>query len=452
MFWTPLKYDYTTYSNKRMLLEFTVKNYLSFKDEVTLSMYAQPGITGHEKYNLGSVRGLQVLKTAVVYGANASGKSNLLSKAIGFMKHFVVSSLEHKVEKNQRIEVESFKFNTDTVNAPSEFEMVFIYQDIYYRYGFALDTKRIHREWLYYAPDEEEIKLFDRTFANGMYTVDLGETFEEGRLAVEKQAIREDALLLRVVSSFNGQISRIVMDWFTNHLNVLLATKEETFEGFTYSKLENDPSFRPDIKRFLEVADTAIEDIELAKVTENDIPKHLPEELRELILSKAKMVATKHTVRDASGNVAGSVLLNLAQHESEGTQKLFALSGPIIETLRQGETLIVDELDSKLHPIMMRFIINLFNSPASNPHHAQLIFAAHDTNLLSPRFFRKDQLWFTEKDLYGATDLYSLADYQLADDLTEEDAYQRDYFQGKYGAVPFIGEFNLFSGESNGNR
>jgi hypothetical protein len=432
-----------------MLLEFSVKNFLSFKDEVTLSLYAFPEVTGHEQYNLISMGGQHILKTAVIYGANASGKSNLI-KAMGFMRHFVVNSLERKREKHREIDIESFKFNTDTINAPSEFEIVFVHQDIYYRYGFTLDKKRIHREWLYHAPAENEIQLFERTFEKGIYTVNLDETFKEGEPALEKQATREDALLLAVVSeSFNGEISRTVMDWFTDDLNVLFATQEETFKGFTYKKLE-DSSFKHEIKTFLEVADTAIEDIELVKVTEEDIPKSLPEGLRKLF-SNANMVATKHTVRDASGNVMGAVSLDLNQ-ESEGTQKLFALSGPIIETLRNGETLIVDELDSKLHPIMMRFIINLFNSPKSNPHHAQLIFATHDTNLLSPRFFRKDQLWFTEKDLYGTTDLYSLADYQLADDLTEEDAYKRDYFQGKYGAVPFIGEFNLFSGESNGKR
>jgi hypothetical protein len=431
-----------------MLLEFTVKNFLSFKDEVTLSLRARDTVTGHEEYNTFLLGGQPILKTVVIYGANASGKSNLI-KAMAFMKQFVIGSLERKREKNREIDIDSFKFNTGTLNAPSEFETVFVYQDIYYRYGFVLDKQRVHREWLYYAPAEKEIKLFERTFEKGSYTVKLGRTFKEGKLAVEKQATREDALLLAVVAqSVNGEISRTVMEWFTSDLNVLFATKEETFEGFTYRKL-GEPAFKHDIQRFLEAADTSVEDIELVKANAEDIPKGLPEPLRKLV-SNANLVVTKHTVRDGSGNVTGAVLLSLNE-ESEGTQKLFALSGPIIQTLRNGETLIVDELDSKLHPLMMRFLVNLFNSPERNPYHAQLVFVTHDTNLLTSRFFRTDQIWFIEKNAEGVSDLYSLVHSPWEIDGDNE-AYRRDYFQGKYAAIPVIETFNLFSGESHGQR
>ncbi len=434
-----------------MLLEFSVKNFLSFKNEVTLSLYASPEITAHERYNVFPIGGQQLLKTAVIYGANASGKTNLI-KAMQFMKNFVVNSLELQSEKE--IDIEPFKLNTDTVNLPSEFEVTFLVSDVYYRYGFVIDAKRVHHEWLYYALSEQEIRLFERKFDNETDTIALGENFPEGEPLVDNQQpklTRERALFLAVVSQFNGTISRKVMDWFTNDFKVLFATQEDNFEEDSVKKLGN-ALYKQEILKFLQAADTAIEDIDLVKVKPQDISGNLPDALKQLIVSKGKMLVTKHSVFNAVGLVTDSVLWRL-EDESEGTQKLFALSAPLIETLKKGETLVVDELDSKLHPMIMRFIINLFHSTESNPNHAQLIFATHDTNLLSQRFFRRDQICFTEKDQYGSTDLYSLADYEWdEDEQPSENRYKSDYFKGKYGAIPFIGELKLFFGDSDGER
>jgi AAA15 family ATPase/GTPase len=431
-----------------MLLEFSVKNFLSFKNEITLSMYASAEITEHERYNVFSVGGQPLLRTSVIYGANASGKTNLI-KAMQFMKNFVVSSLELQSEKE--IDIEPFKLNTDTANLPSEFEVSFVYQDIYYRYGFVIDAKRVHHEWFYYAPFEQEIRLFDRKFENETDTIAL-ENFPEGEPLVENQQpklTRERALFLTVVSQFNGTISRKVMDWFTNDFKVLFATQEETFEGVSVKKI-GDVLYKKEILKFFQAADTAIEDIDLIKVKPQDISGNFPDALKQQIVSKGKMLVTKHSVFNAAGTMTDSVLWSM-QDESEGTQKLFALSAPLIETLKKGETLVVDELDSKLHPMIMRFIINLFHSKKDNPNNAQLIFATHDTNLLSHRFFRRDQIWFTEKDQYGSTDLYSLADFKWdEDELRSENRYKHDYFKGKYGAIPFIGELKLIFGDSDG--
>jgi len=434
-----------------MLLEFSVKNFLSFKNEVTLSMYASTEITEHEKYNIFSVGGQNVLKTAVIYGANASGKTNLI-KAMRFMKNFVVNSLE--LQSEGEIDIEPFKLSTDTAHLPGEFEVCFLYQDIYYRYGFVIDAKRVHHEWLYHAPFEQEIRLFDRKFDNNTDTIALGEHFQEGEPLVENnqpKLTREKALFLSVTSQFNGAIARHVMDWFTHDFNVLFATSTETFEGVSVKKLSNT-LYKQEILKFLQAADTAIEDIDLVKIKSQDISSHLPDALKQRIVAKGKMLVTKHSVFNAAGIVTDSILWTL-EDESEGTQKLFSLSAPLIETLEKGETLVVDELDSKLHPMIMRFIINLFHSKKDNPNNAQLIFATHDTNLLSHRFFRRDQIWFTEKDQYGSTDLYSLADFiRNEDESSDENRYKRDYFKGKYGAIPFIGVLKLFFGENDGER
>lgn len=228
------------------------------------------------------------------------------------------------------------------------------------------------------------------------------------------------------------------MEWIGNTFNVIPSPDEEAYEGFTYSKLD-DEDYRTDILSFLKVADVGIEDVFLeAADFPDDIPKKWRKKLKKL---EAKQVVFQHSIFNDKGVVTGQKHWG-QNHESAGTQKLFALSGPLIETLRKGEILVIDELDAKLHPIMMWFILGLFHSQEHNPHSAQLVFATHDTQLLSPRFFRRDQVWFTEKNPYGATELYSLADF----DLDDKADFSRDYFQGRYNAVPFIGDLRLFKG------
>jgi AAA15 family ATPase/GTPase len=237
------------------------------------------------------------------------------------------------------------------------------------------------------------------------------------------------------------------MEWVRNTFSVI--TNEESYEGFSYRKMTDNEAYREDILRFLKVADTGIEDIFTESATPEDLPNHLPEKLRNKLISpERKRLVFQHSIFNAEGKTAGK--RSWGQHnESAGTQKLFALSVPLIETLQTGGVLVIDELDAKLHPMIMRFILGLFHSKSHNPHDAQLIFAAHDTQLLSPRFFRRDQIWFTEKDPYGATDLYSLADF----DLDDQADFSRDYFQGQYSAVPVIGDLHLFyEGAEHGER
>ena len=190
--------------------------------------------------------------------------------------------------------------------------------------------------------------------------------------------------------------------------------------------------------------DVGIEDVFLESVIADEI-KYLDKKLKQL---ETKQVVFQHSIFDDKGMMIGKKRWR-QNHESAGTQKLFALSGPLIETLHKGEILVIDELDAKLHPMMMRFILGLFHSQAHNPYNAQLLFTTHDTQLLNPRFFRRDQIWFTEKNPYGATELYSLADFDLDDDAD----FSRDYFQGRYNAVPLIGDLHLFyKGIEHGKR
>jgi len=426
-----------------MLLEFSVKNFLSIKDEVILSLYASDEIKGHEEYNLIPVGGRHILKTAVIYGANASGKSNLI-KAMGFMRGIIVNSL--KLNPDEPIvppqNYPSFQLDIKTAEAPIEMEVTFLYDDVYYRYGFVLDANRIHREWLYHAPKESETRLYERILNKKPY---ISKIFNSKIL----NDLPDNTLWLAALAKYTDSPARRVMEWVLNTFNVVAGTDEESYEAFTYSKIEE---YREDILNFLKVADTGIEDIFLESVTEEDLPnnisKTLRKNLKKLISSETKQLVFQHSIFNDKGKATGKKSWELI-NESAGTQKLFALSGPLIETLRKGEVLVIDELDAKLHPMIMRFILSLFHFKEDNPHDAQLVFATHDTQLLSPRFFRRDQIWFTEKNHYGATDLYSLADF----DLDDQADFSRDYFQGRYNAVPFIGDLRLFhKGVEHGKR
>ena len=424
-----------------MLLEFSVKNFLSIKDEVIFSLYASDEIRGHEKRNLIPVPGRHILKTAVIYGANASGKSNLI-KAMGFMRGVMANSLKLNPEEPivPKQNYPSFQLHAESAKAPLEMEVSFLYHDVYYRYGFALDAHRIHREWLYSAPEESESLLYERRFEEGSYLYDIPENSLTETDFTKDSILPANTLLLAVLAKFTDSPARQVMKWMGDSFNVISSPDEEAYEGFTYSKLD-DEDYRPDILRFLEAADVGIEGILLKSVTAADLTNEMPEELRkELISPGAKQIVCQHNIFDDKGLKTGRTTHWGLSEESAGTRKLLALSGPLIETLRKGEILVIDELDARLHPMMMRFILGLFHSPEHNPHDAQLVFATYDTQMLSPRFFRRDQIWFTEKNHYEATELYSLADFDLDDDAD----FSRDYFQGRYSAVPFIGDLGLF--------
>jgi AAA15 family ATPase/GTPase len=431
-----------------MLLEFSVKNFLSIKDEVIFSLYASSEIQGHEKRNLIPVVEQHILKTAVIYGANASGKSNLI-KAMGFMRSVIANSLKLNPEEPivSTQSYPSFQLHPLSAKAPLEMEVSFLYQDVYYRYGFALDTDRIHREWLYFAPQESESLLYERRFKEGLYTYDISENFLIATDFSKDSVLPANTLLLAVLAKFTDSPARRVMEWMGNTFNVISSPDEEAYEGFTYSKLDEE-DYRTDILSFLKVADVGIEDVFLESVTAADLPDKLKDRRQKLKQLEAKQVVFQHSIFDDKGLVTGRKHWG-QNHESAGTQKLFALSGPLIETLHKGEILVIDELDAKLHPMMMRFILGLFHSQAHNPHDAQLVFATHDTQLLSPRFFRRDQVWFTEKNPYGATELYSLADFELDDEAD----FSGDYWKGRYNAIPFIGDLRLFEkGVEHGER
>jgi AAA15 family ATPase/GTPase len=439
---------YTNLGDRRqvMLIGFSVGNYKSFKETVTLSMVASSITEEDKELNENNVfpinDKLSLLKSAAIYGANASGKSNLVA-AINFMKWFVLNSSK-ETQVSDAIDIEAFRLSTETEKEPSFFEIVFILEDKTFRYGFEVNAGEVVSEWLSQADDSEEKILFERDFET--YILD---DFPEGQGISDKT--RSNALFLSVVAQFNGKISGKILLWFSKTLQVISGLQDTQYRKETLESFEN-AGHRHDIIEFIKKLDLGILDIVRVNTSvvfsiSDNTAKYGGSYSSLYPNSEIKTtVYTFHPKYDTDGKQTSMELFDIEKHESEGTNKLFALAGILLDTLRTGKILLIDELDARLHPLITRELICLFNSNETNPHNAQLIFTTHDTNLLSSQTFRKDQIWFTEKDNKGATDLYSLVEYKVGKNAS----FERDYIIGKYGAIPFIGNFKELIGELHG--
>ena len=429
-----------------MIIEFTVGNFLSFKEKKTLSLKAT-SITEY-KESVFTIGKNKLLKSVVLYGANSSGKSNLI-KAMSIMKLIVMTSVEKSsISKNKVI---PFLLNTKTENQPSFFEVVFLIGNTRYRYGFELDSEIIHGEWLFVLKGKKEIPLFIRE-KDG---IGITEDFEEGDGLESKT--RDNALFLSVTDQFNGVVSGKIIKWF-NSWATISGLRHENYRSVTFSLLEKKNS-KAKLLDFFKDLDLGFNEIKLRKEEFNKhlIPNDLSADILEDIISdlQGKTIARIETIHkkfDNEGRYVGEVNFDLRERESSGTNKVIDISGPIFDTLIDGGILVIDELDAKLHPLMTAAITNLFNSPEYNLKNAQLIFATHDTNLLSYGRFRRDQIYFLEKDKYEATDLYSLIEYKEDNTKIRKDrSFEKDYIAGRYGAIPFIGNFGklLTDGKEN---
>jgi hypothetical protein len=428
-----------------MLLQFSIKNFRTFKEKATLSLIASnydKETREHENIVINENFGLRLLKSAVIYGANASGKSKLLD-AFAFMRYFVINSSKES-QKGETIEVEPFRLSTVTENEPSEFEIIFVHNKVLYRYGFEATTEKIVSEWLYHKPKTKEVELFYR---DGSIFNIHERSFTKGNTVVKEGLVRDNALLISVAAQFNEKTAINVLDWF-KRLKTLSGLNESGYQGFTMGKAESS-EHKHKILELLKAADLGIQDIKMQKLDIDSLPKDLPKELKDKLIREIKEdnaeffsdVSTTHRKFDVNKNAVSFEYFSLENDESSGTSKFFALTGPILDVIENGYTLVVDELDSKLHPNLVCKIVSLFNSKEFNKKNAQLIFNTHDTNLLSSGLFRRDQIWFTNKNKYGEAKLYSLADFK-SDEVRKNDPFEDNYIKGKYGAVPFLGFFD----------
>jgi len=424
-----------------MLIELRVGNFRSIKDIVTFSMSAAP-LAELADMNIFSFETFTLLKSAAIYGANASGKSNLI-KAFEFMKSFVLHSSKES-QATESINVERFRLSTTTEKMPSFFETIFICDGKKYRYGFEVDRQKVHSEWLFCVLSKRESTLFIRDDEQ----ISISRPFKEGKGLQTKT--RPNALFLSVVAQFNGEIATKILQWF-ERVGIISGLNDRSYNDFTNQQLLENEKFRQFALHYLHIADIGIHDIsvENIKIHLADIPEHLKESFKKVTEADeldAYSTSFLHTCYNDALQPIALEKFDLEHNESEGTQKFLWLLGPLSAALHGGETLFVDEFDARLHPMLTRFLIQLFHSHETNPHHAQLIFATHDINLLTKELFREDQIWFVEKNQYGASDLYSLVEFkQTQSKKGNGSSFRNDYLLGKYGAIPFIGNVELLS-------
>ncbi|MFZ3137143.1 MAG: ATP-binding protein [Thermodesulfovibrionales bacterium] len=421
-----------------MLIDFSVANFRSIKKKQVFSFAAAKGDELGETHTFQSevAKLPNLLRSAVMYGANASGKSNVL-RALGFMNFLVLNSFS-ALQEGQLIPITPFLFDPESSKAPSEFEITFISDGVRYQYGFAAMQQRIHEEWLIAYPEGKPQRWFERVFNIGtsLYEWQFSRNFI-GQKEVIKTATRSNALFLSTAIQLNNDQLKPVFNWFSSKLDVILPGFNINLQ-FTLDKCATEQG-KQGILSFMNAADISIANIKLEKKAFDPgmVPNILAPELRDRLIADmyGKELTSVKFVHDSG---AGSGILDL-NDESQGTQKLFAFAGPWLDVLARGKVLVVDELDTSLHPLLVRHLVGLFHNPKTNPLNAQLLISTHDTTLLDPATYRRDQVWFTEKDEHGATSLYSLAEFRPR----KNEAFERGYLKGRYGALPFIGEFSF---------
>jgi uncharacterized protein len=400
-----------------MLVEFRVKNFRSLRDEQVFSLVASTDQTLLDTHALGT--GLKaaphVLKSAVVYGANASGKSNLI-KALQFMRGVVMESAA--LQPGQTFDrLHPFKLDAASINLPTTFEITFVVDGVRYQYGFALNTQRIVSEHLLVYKAFKPQRWFERQFdaESGRDVYGFGPSLK-GAKNLWEGATRPNALFLSVAVQLNSDALRPLFDWFASGL-VIFNEQSPLSPHFSVQMLKEE-KHRQAIGGFLRATDTSIAGIEVTTgKRENSVGEQAVDEVKFHHI-------TEH----------GKAVFDLVD-ESSGTRNLLFLTGPILDILSKGLTLVVDELDTSLHTLLVQALVRLFHQPDVNTGGAQVVFTTHDTSLLDAYgLFRRDQIWFVEKRPDQSSSLYPLLDFSPR----KNEALERGYLQGRYGALPFL--------------
>ena len=417
-----------------MLIEFNVQNFRSIKEEVTFSLVASADKSLDNNLIKTDLLRDNLLRSAVIYGANASGKSNIVL-AFNSLKNFVMKS--HTFQKGTKLDYLPFKLDKKYLSKPSKFEVVFIKNNIKYIYGVSFNSEKIIDEYLYYYPEGRRALIFERRDTNNYrFTIDR----KEQKFISEKTL--DNILYLSNSTQLNYDKTSKAFDWFKDNFGMIGVADHPQLIEYTIQKLNEDVKMKEFILKALIEADLGINDLSasIEAISIDEIPIPIREQLKAIIPDSEgnleKMdITTIHKVLDEIGNEY-YVEFDF-EEESEGTKRLFSLIGLWIDSLNNGRVLIVDELDTKLHHLLNVFLIKLFNDPTQNKNNAQLIFTTHNTNLLDLNIFRRDQIWFTEKNPNnGSTDLYSLIEFSPRKDKN----IQKGYLAGRYGAIPFISD------------
>ena len=414
-----------------MLIEFRAKNFRSLRDEQVLSLVASKDkiLLDSNTVETGIKAAPRLLRSAVIYGANASGKSNVI-KALQYMRGVVAESAT-AIKPDQPYNVQPFRLDKSCINDPVGFEITFLIDSVRYQYGFAMTSKRIVNEYLLVYKTFKPQRWFERYFdeESGEEIYEYGSSLK-GKKSTWEQATRSNSLFLSMAVQLNSEQLRPIFDWIVNQL--IIYNEITPLSPQSTIKMLQQPDRQKEICEFLSGADISIKDIRV-------VTSKVPGQTVHL-----NMTSGKTEIR--TGEVEENQLLfhHITDHgdavfelndESNGTRNLLFLAGPVLEILQKGQTLVIDELDTSLHTLLVQELVRLFHNPEISTTGAQLIFTTHDTSLLNtPNLLRRDQIWFVEKDRDEASILISLSEFSPR----KKEALERGYLIGRYGGIPFI--------------
>lgn len=442
-----------------MLIDYSVQNFSSFNSAQELSLISST--TTQEICDLDNVHEVNkfgikgVLQSAAIFGSNGSGKTNFVD-SIKVLKKLVLGSLDSISESSIKYVI-PFILKKEHFDTPSEFEVSFIAEGNLYRYGISIIDGEIEEEWLYWNKTARETLLFHRVKQSVNYNQ---RSFSEAKLFVKKEEdswtiekTKPHVPFLSVLSQFDGERSSVVTRWF-ERLNVISGIREIGFKRFTIELFEKNSAFKLWALEILK--SLQIEDISIVE-HEKEFPLLAPkkgiddQELND-VFSKLKGYLDKNTIKEKSIEIVkkssdGEVFSLPLGLESEGTRKLIYLLGPLYDVIKNDELLVIDEFDNKFHTLLSKFIIQLYNK--HNFGKSQLILTCHDTNLLTNELFRRDQIWFVDKNENHESELFSLVEYK-EHYTRKEKSYSRDYLLGKYGAIPLFSSISELGELLNG--
>ena len=424
------------------LLRFTIENFRSIAERKTM-VFTPTSIKDEPSANIVKDANGNYLRTTAIYGANSSGKSNLI-QGLSTMAHLVQSSI--KMHDKDELQYEPFLLNKANANKPTLYEVEFVTNGICYRYGFSNTDKQICEEWLIRKEKSgRESNLFIRTLEGIGVNEKL---FHEGENLEEKT--NNNRLFISLVGQLGGKVSNSVIHFFQEGINVLSGLDTNSYNSFTKSYLNKNAPGCGEMKSFFKRAQLGFKDVVsmVHDIDVHDLPKDIPNELREELVKdlqgkKQIKVFSSHGIYNEDGTMVATKNFEFDEMESAGTRKLFDMAGPIFDTLNSGSVIVIDELDAKMHPLISQELVSLFNDPNRNLNCAQLIFSTHDTNLLSIHLLRRDQIWFTEKDAQERTDIYNMMQIVLPDGSKPrgDGNIGRNYINGRYGGIPYISQY-----------
>lgn len=408
-----------------MLIRFSFKNFKSFKNENCLDMEAT-SLKEHE-YNIAKIENGDYLKIAAIYGANASGKTNVL-QAFSYMKKRILVSDDSKVNSPMSEEnIYSFMINDNPISLEVE---ILAKNNKIYKYGFDILKDKIISEWLYEKRINKFYEIFERNGNNVQIMKVKNKLFDLANIDDKSLFLKSFRAIDKSNEDFNN-----VYEWFmnSNYLDLGDPNFENELNNRISLKIIEDEKYKNELLKFIKTFDATIDSINIS-----------PNSIEEL--KNTNGVVKVELVHNGEDGNKKALPLTL---ESNGTMKMFHLFDFFMDTLRNGNVLFVDELDAKLHPLLTRYIINLFHNSEKNIGNGQLIYSTHDTVNLNKDTFRRDEIWFVEKDKNGVSELYSLSDYIIEDEngnakkVRNDATYNKDYLTGRYGAIPVLEEFDI---------